>query len=269
MQRVPSKPIYALLAGAVLAMVVTPVAFAGGAGNPEATASASVKKQIKKLKKQVRQLRQEVEELARQPGPQGPQGSEGQQGPPGPSTGPAGGDLTGNYPNPLIGPSAVGSSEIADEAVGFDDIGRNAVGGSQIADNNVTSEDIASNSINNSDMADNAVSSAEIANGSVFSVDLGGSAVRAANLGPAFAVVGTGVLVSPGTSKEATVSCPGGSRLLSGGFEWLSEDADGSSVISSSPTFVGDPNKTWVVRGRSDTGGPGNTIFAEALCLQV
>jgi hypothetical protein len=84
-----------------------------------------------------------------------------------------------------------------------------------------------------------------------------------------FAVVGTGVLVSPGTSKEATVSCPGGSRLLSGGFEWLSDLADGSSVLSSSPAFVGDPSKTWVVSGRSDTGGPGNTLFAEALCLDV
>jgi hypothetical protein len=163
----------------------------------------------------VKTLQQQVNELARQPGPQGPQGAEGQQGPPGPSTGPAGGDLTGSYPDPLIGSNAVGSSEIADEAVGIDDIARNAVGGSQIADNSVTSEDIASNSINNSDMGDNAISSAEIANGNVLSVDLGGSAVQAANLGSAFAVAGTGVLVSPGTSQEATVSCPGNSGLLS------------------------------------------------------
>jgi hypothetical protein len=39
------------------------------------------------------------------------------------------------------------------------------------------------------------------------------------------------------------------------------------SIHSSSPTFVGDPNKTWVVSVRSDTGSPGNTLFAEALCL--
>ncbi len=35
-------------------------------------------------------------------GPQGPQGPQGQQGPPGPSTGPAGGALAGNYPDPVL-----------------------------------------------------------------------------------------------------------------------------------------------------------------------
>jgi hypothetical protein len=65
-------------------------------------------------------------------GPAGPQGPQGPQGPPGPATGLAGGDLTGNYPNPLIAANAVTGAEIQNESLDNLDFPVNELTGSEI-----------------------------------------------------------------------------------------------------------------------------------------
>jgi hypothetical protein len=65
-------------------------------------------------------------------GPQGPQGEQGPQGPQGPATGPAGGDLNGNYPNPAIAANAVNSAKVANNSLTVDDLGSGSVGAGEL-----------------------------------------------------------------------------------------------------------------------------------------
>jgi hypothetical protein len=109
--------VHAALATAVLGLLVMPLAFAG-AESPEAHSSASAKAQLKSLKKRVAAL-------------------ENKSAPASPATlppsGPAGGILQGNYPNPSgLTVGSVGASEIVDGSVGQAEVGAQSVGAGEL-----------------------------------------------------------------------------------------------------------------------------------------
>jgi hypothetical protein len=98
---------FALLTGSA-------VAASGGGDAPEAQSSASAKKQIKKLKRKLAGFEARLAALEGKPAG-------------GPPSGPAGGDLTGSYPSPDIGPDTVGATEIVTDSVGSAELANAAV----------------------------------------------------------------------------------------------------------------------------------------------
>ena len=97
------------------------------------------------LKSQIAQLRAQVDSISKQQGPQGPPGppgEQGDQGPPGNSSGPAGGDLSGTYPDPQIAAGAVTGAEVFNASLTAADLAPNSAGNSEIVDGSIDSTEL-------------------------------------------------------------------------------------------------------------------------------
>jgi hypothetical protein len=120
-------PVHAALATAVLGLAVMPIAFAG-AKSPAAHSSGSPKAQVRSLKQRLTALEGRTAALENKPAPATP---------PIPTTlppsGPAGGVLTGNYPDPSgLANNSVAGANIVDHTIGNNDLGAGIVGGANL-----------------------------------------------------------------------------------------------------------------------------------------
>ena len=90
-----------------------------------------------------------------------------------------GGDLTGTASNAQIVAGAVGTTEIATDAVTANEIVAGAIGSSEIATDAVTANELADNAVDTNAIIDSAVTSAKIADGTIVNADVNASAAIA------------------------------------------------------------------------------------------
>jgi hypothetical protein len=158
----------------------------------------------------------------------------------------AGGDLVGSFPNPQLRSGTIVGTDIADGTIFGRHIAIGTLSGDHIIDGTVGPAEIADASIGLADMAFGSVGSRQLLESFVVRSDpnpVGGNNASGGN----------------------AVSCPLGTRLLSGGAEW-SAPAQGMSFLVNSP--VQGQADSWEVSGQNNSGST-RSIFAKALCLSA
>ena len=97
-------------------------------------------------------------------------------------TGAAGGELTGNYPNPQIADNVIRTENIINGTITGADVATNTITGTNIVDGTIATVELADGAVTNAKLADASVSTVKLADASVTTAKLADASVTGAKL---------------------------------------------------------------------------------------
>ena len=116
-----------------------------------------------------------------------------------------------------VAPNAIGAGKIAENAVTSQQVVDETLTAQDLGDASVTSSEVADQSLGANDLGPDSVGASEIQANSVGTAELQSGAVRAADLAPLVVVVNE-VAIKSDSTASASVACPAGTAVISGGF---------------------------------------------------